>query len=164
MFFERIFKKLNDAKIKYLLIGGVAVNLHGFNRATGDVDILISLDSVNVKKFVNMVKKLKWKSRTPALLEAFMDEKNRKDWIKNKGMKVFSVYNPKNEIEHIDVMMENHIDFGTAYRNRKSVSLGHLSIPVASIPHLIKLKKIAGRERDLIDIRALEEIERLKNE
>jgi predicted nucleotidyltransferase len=162
VFYERIFKILNAKRIKYLVIGGVAVNLHGFQRTTGDLDILISLDTKNVKKFVDLIKSLKWKPRVPVDVNEFSDPKKRQVWIKTKGMKVFSVYNPKKELEHIDVMTENYIDFANAYRHRKVVSDGKLKVSVVSIQDLIKLKKIAGRERDQIDIHALEQIKRLK--
>lgn len=162
MFFEQILAELNNAKIRYVLIGGVAVNLHGFPRATGDLDILISLNSRNIKKFINLVKKLKWKPRVPVELDAFADVKIRKTWIAEKGMKVFSVFNPDKPIEHIDVMMENYIDFQKAYRRKKVISIGRMKVPVASIDDLIQLKRIAGRERDKIDIRALTEIRKLQ--
>lgn len=42
--YAEIFKAFNDAKIAYLIIGGVAVNLYGYNRFTGDIDILLALD------------------------------------------------------------------------------------------------------------------------
>ena len=161
MFFERLLKQLNTKKIRYLVIGGVAVNLHGFNRTTGDLDILISLDSVNIKKLIELIKSLKWKPRIPVKVEEFADIKMRKAWIKKKGMKVFSVYNPKKEFEHLDIMVENRINFESAYRNKKVLSTGTTKVPIISIKDLIKLKKIAGRERDIIDIKALMQIKRL---
>jgi len=32
-------KKLEGVKVEYLIVGGVAVNIHGFQRSTGDLDI-----------------------------------------------------------------------------------------------------------------------------
>lgn len=162
MFYERIFKILNAKRIKYLVIGGVAVNLHGFQRITGDLDILISLGDKNVQKFIDLIKSLKWIPRLPVAIDEFANSKQRGMWVKDKGMKVFSVYNPKRPLEHIDVMMENHIDFASAYRRRKVISEGTLKVSVVSFNDLIKLKKISGRERDLIDIQALEQIRKLK--
>ena len=59
MLYERIFKKFNLNRLKYLIIGGIAVNLHGFSRATGDLDILISLEDKNIEKFIKAIKSLK---------------------------------------------------------------------------------------------------------
>ena len=164
MLFEAIFKELDRRQIRYLVIGGIAVNLHGFARATGDLDIMLWLEEGNLEKFVAMVKFLKMKPRAPVPLESFLDLQQRNKWIKEKGMKVFSVYNPKKEIEHIDIMLENYISFDRAYQNREVVSAVGIKISVLSIPDLIKLKKIAGRERDKIDIQALKQIMEIKNE
>ena len=61
-------------------------------------------------------------------------------------------------------MIENHIDFDTAYEKRERVTASNIEIPVISINDLIELKKIAGRKRDEIDILALQKIKELKNE
>ena len=164
MLFEAIFKELDRRRIRYLVIGGIAVNLHGFARATGDLDIMLWLEEENLEKFVDMVKFLRMKPRAPVPLESFLDPQQRSKWIKEKGMKVFTVYNPKKEIEHIDVLLEKYISFERAYKNREVISAGGIKISLLSIPDLIKLKKIAGRERDKIDIQALKQIMEIKNE
>ena len=48
--YAEIFKAFNNAKIEYLIVGGVAVNLYGYNRFTGDIDILLALDKINLEK------------------------------------------------------------------------------------------------------------------
>ena len=163
MFYEEIFRELQQKQIRYLVIGGVAVNLHGFSRTTGDLDLMLSMDPRNLKKFVKIIRSLGWKPRLPVDLDDFINNKKRDYWIQEKNMKVFSVYNPKREIEHIDVMAENYINFDKAYQSREEVFAGDIKITVLSIPDLIRLKRIAGRERDEIDISALEKIKELKD-
>jgi hypothetical protein len=46
--YRNLFSKLNQAKIEYLVVGGVAVNLHGFRRFTGDLDILVLINPENL--------------------------------------------------------------------------------------------------------------------
>ena len=165
MFYENIFRKLSEEKVRYLIIGGIAVNLYGFSRVTGDLDIMLDLDDSNsVLGFIKAVKALGFKPRIPVRIDDFGDPAKRREWIEGKNMKVFSVYNPSNEIEHVDVMVENYIDFGPAYRAKEIVPAGGLNLPVVAINALIKLKKIAGRSRDQIDIAALKEIKVLRNE
>ena len=48
--FKEIFKALNKGGVKYIVVGGVAVNLHGYLRATGDLDILVLLETSNLEK------------------------------------------------------------------------------------------------------------------
>jgi predicted nucleotidyltransferase len=164
MFYAEIFKTLNKKKIKYLVIGGVAVNLHGYDRMTGDIDLMISLDENNVKKFAAFAEARGYKSRTPVVIQDLADGKKRKEWIEEKNAKVFSIYNPKNLFESIDVMIMEYIDFDVAYKNREYAESSGLRIPLISIDDLIKLKNIAGRERDKTDVKALQVIKELKNE
>ena len=165
MFYEQVFRKLNKKRVRYLVVGGIAVNLHGFPRVTGDLDIMLDLnDGKSVNGFVEVVKVLGFKPKIPVKVDDFAILSKRKSWIEEKNMKVFSVYNPSQEIEHIDVLIENLIDFDKAYKTREIVNAGNLKVPVVSIDDLIKLKKISGRKRDEIDIAALKEIKIVKDE
>jgi len=116
MFYERILRELSKQKVKYLVIGGVAVNLRGYFRATGDLDIFISLDKSNLKKFIVAVKSLGLKPRIPVPLEDFQDEAKRRKWITEKGLKVFSLFNPRDPLEAMDVMILSPVSFDKAYK------------------------------------------------
>lgn len=50
--FQRIFQALADGKIEYLVAGGVAVNLHGVERSTADLDLIVHLAEENLLKFI----------------------------------------------------------------------------------------------------------------
>ena len=99
MFYLEVFKKLNERKVRYLIIGGVAVNFYGFPRLTFDLDLMIDLaDNNSVDGFVDSMKELSFKPVIPVKIEDFLDPIKRKMWVKKKNMKVFSVYNPAKEI------------------------------------------------------------------
>lgn len=165
MIYECVFRKFGEKKIKYLVVGGIAVNLHGFPRVTGDLDIMLDLkDEKTMEQFVEVIKELGFKPRVPVIIDDFSCAEKRELWIEEKNMKVFSVYNPSNEIEHIDVLIENPIDFESAYKRREIFKADDIKIPVISIDDLIIMKKNAGRKRDQIDISALYEIKKIKNE
>ncbi len=164
MFFEKIFKQLEKRKIRYLVIGGVAVNLHGHARMTSDLDLMLSMDRENLKKFVKMVRSLGWRPRVPIAMEDFLDSKKRMIWVRDKNMKVFTVHNPDNPMEEIDIMIQGGVDFKKAYQKKMVFSEGNLKVSAASISDLIDLKKAAGRGKDLLDIQVLKEIRTMKNE
>lgn len=48
--YRQIFQALQNAGIRYLVVGGIAVNLHGYRRFTADFDILLALDPENLEK------------------------------------------------------------------------------------------------------------------
>lgn len=164
MLYQKFFERLNDEQIEYLVVGGIAVNLYGYIRATMDLDILLMLDNSNTSKFVKITKELGYKPRIPVNIEDLCDPAKRREWVSEKNMKVFSVYNPENEMEHIDVLIDCKIDFLKAFGRREIVQASRLEINLINIDDLIKLKEIAGRERDKIDIKALLKIKELKNE
>lgn len=164
MLYQKIIQKLNDEQVEYLVAGGIAVNLYGYIRATMDLDILMMLDDVNTGKFIKIVKELGYKPKVPVAIDDFSDPAKRKEWISKKNMIVFSVYNPDNDMEHVDILLEDKIDFHKAYKRREIIKSGGLTINLVSIDDLIRLKEIAGRERDKIDIKALQKIKELRNE
>lgn len=164
MLYERIFRALEKHKVRYLVIGGIAVNLHGFTRATADLDLFVALDEENLREFIKAVKGLGLRPRVPVSLDDLADAAKRKDWIENKHMKVFTLNNPKDNREQIDMMVVNDIDFEKAYKNKTTVFVGDVKITIAGIKELIEMKKIAGRAKDKIDIEELKEIEKIKKE
>ncbi|OGI20958.1 MAG: hypothetical protein A3B68_08605 [Candidatus Melainabacteria bacterium RIFCSPHIGHO2_02_FULL_34_12] len=166
MFYEFILRKLSESKIKYLVIGGVAVNLHGYTRATNDLDIMLSFDKENVEKFSKLVKELGFKPKIPVDIIELADPNKREHWKKERNMKVFSIYNAENEFEVIDIMIQDYIDFETAYKNKKIMLDEGISIPVISISDLIKLKEIATqeRDRDLTDLKILRKFKEQEDE
>ncbi|MFA5098382.1 MAG: DUF6036 family nucleotidyltransferase [Candidatus Margulisiibacteriota bacterium] len=155
LYYEDIIKKLNKKKIKYLLIGGIAVNLHGVQRATGDMDIMLAMDKSNLLKFVSAVEELGLEPKVPVDPRELADPVKVNEWKRKKNMKVFSFWDIDNPYIVIDVMTENYIAFERAYKRRKVIESWGVKVPIISMKDLIELKKIAGRPQDLADIEAL---------
>lgn len=162
MFYEEVFRELNKEGVKYVVAGGMAVNLHGVPRVTADLDLVIYLGPENVNKFSRAMETLGYKPKIPVKIEDFGVKKNREDWIKNKGMIVFSLWNKNIPYRIIDVFVKDPIDFKQLYRDRVSISMGEFKIPVVSIDHLIKLKQMAGRKQDISDIIFLRRVKELR--
>jgi hypothetical protein len=161
--YEKIFHALVNAKVQFLVVGGVAVNLHGFYRATGDADIILLLKDSNIRKFISAVKKLKLKPRIPVNLDDFAVDKIRQEWIEKKGMKAFALFNPDSWEKELDVVIEHPVNFQRAYKKRSMIKDGPLEVPVISITDLIAMKEHADRGRDQIDIMALKQILEIRN-
>ena len=47
-----LLKKLSDAKVEFVLVGGLAVALHGYQRLTMDVDVVLAMDEENLQRFI----------------------------------------------------------------------------------------------------------------
>ncbi len=153
--YEDIFRKLQEKGVRYLLIGGVAVNLLGIERSTGDVDISVAMDNANVLKLVEAAKELGFVPKVPVDPADLADPNKRSEWQTEKNMKVFSFQHPDNPYVLIDVMINNPLDFEKMYARREEIDSRGIKLPVASVDDIIELKKIAGRQQDLSDIEAL---------
>jgi hypothetical protein len=155
MYYLEIIGALNKARIKYLLIGGVALVLHGIVRLTADIDLLISLEKDNVARFIEAMKKLGFKPRLNEDPEGLADPKRRALWAK-RNMKAFSFIHKKDDYKIIDVLIETVVPFEDAYGRRKKIKADGINIDVLSLKDLISLKKASAREQDMNDIRMLE--------
>lgn len=162
MFYEEIFKILDENKVKYVVAGGVAVVLHGVVRLTVDIDLYVKLTEDNLIKFVNALEFLGYVPKVPVKGMDFVSPVNREKWKEEKGMKIFSFIHPKKHRELIDVFIEEIIDYDRVDNDKVVVKADNLKIPVMSIDHLKLLKEKAGREQDLSDIKALDAIQRLR--
>ena len=113
-FYEDIVGGLEERQVRYLIVGGVAVVLHGFVRATADLDVMIALDSKNVDTFLTLMKEKGYRPKVPVALEDFKSEVKRATWKKEKGMRVFSLFHPQRSQELIDVFVDEPISFEDA--------------------------------------------------
>ena len=73
-------------------------------------------------------------------------------------MQVFQIWDPENPIRSVDVFVREPVKFEELWAQSITENLDGVPIHIASIEHLIEMKKLAGRERDILDIQALEAI------
>lgn len=162
MFYETVFRALQKKRVRYLVAGGVAVNLYGILRATADLDLFLWLGSPeNVAKFVQTMKKLGYRPRVPVPPEDLQDPQKRREWQRKKGALVFTFVHP-NSFEQVDIFLKDPIPFEAAYRRRRTVSIADFKISVVSLNDLKTMKKKAGREKDKSDLFNLRKIEAIK--
>jgi hypothetical protein len=156
--FKGLFSSLNQATVRYMVAGGIAVNLYGIERATADVDIVLKLEKRNLLKFIKVAKRLGLKPKIPVKLDDFIDPEKRKSWRMDKGMLVFSLYDPKNPFFLIDIFTEIPFDFDAVYHQRKKMKFENIFIPVVPIKELIAMKEKSDRPQDRADVFHLKKI------
>jgi len=158
LFYEDIFRKLQEKDVHYLVVGGIAVSLYGAVRLTVDADLILELRNENIDKFFKAMKELGYLPKVPVDVADFADPKKRRQWIAEKGMRVFPLYHPQRPLEIVDVFVENPIDFQEMDKEKVVKKAQGLEIPLPSLRHLVKLKRLAGRDQDLNDIKTLENL------
>jgi hypothetical protein len=164
MFYEDVFRMLQESDVRYAVAGGVALVLHGVVRLTADLDLIVDLDRENLKRFIQAMKKLGYGPRVPARAEDFADPATRAAWKREKNMEVFSFINQSKPMALIDVFIDEKIPFEAINRDMVRVKAKGITIPVVSISHLKMLKKAAGRPQDIADIEAIESLENMEKE
>lgn len=157
---ETLFHAFHEARVRYLVVGGVAVVLHGHPRFTADLDLVLALDAANLRAAVRALDALGYTPRAPVDLEELADPDRRAAWVREKGLVVFSLASPAHPMTEVDVFVEQPFPFEEAHARALWADLGTLRVPVASLQDLIAMKRRAGRPQDLEDVRHLEEIAR----
>src|ERR1017187_4849787 len=89
---EAIVKALNRARVKYLIVGGLAVVAHGYERLTVDVDLVIGLERENIIRGLRALQSAGWQMGIPVTAEDFADAGLRKSWRKKKKMIVLRLW------------------------------------------------------------------------
>jgi len=157
---ERIFAALEASGARYLVVGGVAVVLHGYPRFTADLDLALALDGANVGRALTALEGLGYRPRAPVALRAFADPEQRADWARTKGLTVFSLWSVNLPGTEIDLFVEDPLPFEGAWPRRLRADLGGLAVNVASLEDMIEMKRRVARPQDLEDVRHLEAIAR----
>ena len=158
--YEEILLEFQKQKVKYVIVGGIAVNLHGFLRSTADMDVLVDMTDENLKKIVSILKKKGYRVKQPVDPMGIADAQTRHDWIHGKNMKAFNFYK-ENEYKEIDIIIGSPVSYKEAKKNVLQLKIGSIKIPVISIDDLIKMKRHAGRDEDKKDIEQLKRIKKL---
>lgn len=153
--FDLIFAALAKRDVRYLVVGGVAVVLHGVPRFTADLDLVLALDVPNVRAAVDALAALGYRPRAPVPLEEFADPDLRRAWIDEKGLMVFSLWSPAHPATEIDLFIEEPFSFDEAFGRAVRLALGGNIVTVASVADLLVLKRQADRPKDREDIEHL---------
>lgn len=156
MFYFDILKSFQEEKVKYLVVGGFAVYLHGVPRVTNDLDIIISLDATNISKVQKVMASLGYVPRLPGVkAEDLADKKKLDDWIKHKNMLVFTFFQPTSHYRQMDILLLHPLDFKQAYKKKETAQSEGVKICTVCVDDLIAMKTFSGRKQDISDIEHL---------
>ena len=146
--FEDFISLCNKYELEYLVIGGFAVSVHGYPRATKDLDLCINKTEANAKKILSILKDFGFGSLN-FKMEDFLKE----------GVIVQLGYEPI----RIDILNDlNGIDFNFAFENKRVVNMNGVPTNFIGYNELLIHKERAGRDQDLLDVKKLKERKKLK--
>jgi hypothetical protein len=129
------------AKVEFAVVGGIAVNLHGYVRATNDLDIFIRPSVENARLAFQALLAIGIPLQGLEPDDLLDDEENLR-------------FGP--EEDHIDILSSiGELTFDQVWRNRIETEIEGLSVPFISLADLIANKRQVGRLRDLADVEEL---------
>lgn len=152
MFIQTVIRALDEHRVKYALVGGYAVALHGAVRGTVDVDIATALNRATFKRAETALHEIGLESRLPMTAEEVFAF--REEYIQNRNLKAWSFTNPCNPLEVVAILITEDAKRITTVNKR---AFGMI-VRVAAIADLIAIKQKAGRAQDLEDIKALRKL------
>ena len=156
---EAVVKALNEAEVEYIIVGGVAVNAHGFVRMTRDLDLVLRLDRENIILGLNTLFKAGYQMAIPVSAEDFATPETRDQWRKEKNMIVLKLWSDIHRRTPIDIFVYEPFEFATEIQRLIRMELSpEISAPIVSLETLLMMKREADRPQDLIDIQELQRI------
>jgi hypothetical protein len=161
--FEAIVDALNGAGVRFIVVGGLAVNAHGYLRFTNDVDVVIRLSREDILAAFHALEGIGYFPAVPITGEQFADAKQRQQWREEKGMLVLKFWSDAHRDTPLDVFLYEPFDFAQEEsRALRSTETGGLHALFLDIPALIAMKRDAGRAQDLIDIEKLQVLSEIR--
>ena len=153
--FLSLFALMNAAQVPYVVVGVLAMLLHGIDRVTGDIDLVIDLAPGPSTDLVTTLINAGYRSFAPVDPALLANEAIREQWRLERGMEVFSLWDSTNRRPTVDVLLACPIPFTKLLNDSVIVTLGAVQIRVASIAHLMDMKQQTARPRDLEDVERL---------
>ncbi len=162
MDFGKAFSALKEHEVQYLVIGGLAMNLHGIRRITGHLDLFVNLDSENIKRFLNAVTSLDCEPKPPVDHDMLLCSDKRLALIKDKNLRVCTFVSLSTPSMEIDIQLDPPSDFMEVHKRKKEIPFSEEKIPVLSLDDMIKWKSGSKRRQDIYDVESLKTVRKMR--
>lgn len=147
---RELLEQLVEADIRFVLVGGLAVNAWGYLRATRDVDVVPDPSPENLEKLDSLLQRLGGKVDVNGRL---LDSSAISTFLRTGDRTLVLT-----ELGQVDVLqgLPQVPSFEELEEQAKGVDLDGLSVRVCSLGHLLEMKRASDRPRDRDDLEALE--------
>jgi predicted nucleotidyltransferase len=139
---EKLLRSLNEHEVDYVIIGAMAFPVHGYSRATLDIDILVKPTEINAKNTLLALKKFGYDVDDVSVSDILSKKILIRQYILETDIHPFVKGVAVEEI----------------WKNKIPGQIGDVPCYFASLDDLIKMKKAAGRGKDIEDLKFLEKI------
>lgn len=144
---ENLLRLLKEYKVDFVIIGATAFPVHGYARATLDIDIFLRPMRENAERAWHALKKFGY-DMTDVSIEDLLQKK-----ILIRQYAVETDIHP----------FVKGVSFDRVWKNKVRAKFGNTFVYFASLDDLIKMKQAAGRPRDIEDLKFLYEIKKIRD-
>jgi hypothetical protein len=155
-----LLQSLYDEQVQYVLVGGLAVQLHGFMRSTFDIDLVLAMNDENLVRFIAVANRYGLVPTNPVPIDSLRNASQIDQWHREKGMLAFALREPHIGGSVVDVLVRPDVPFDKLMANAVAGELFARKVWIASIDDLLTMKRSANRPKDQLDVVALEKIKR----
>lgn len=152
---EEVLAALNQANVRYLVVGGVAVLLHGHLRPISALELVVQLEPENAGRSVAVLLALGFKTRVPVPATSFADAAARKKWVRELRLAVLPFWSPSRAGFEVGLRLEEPFDFAAAFGRAHKLPIGATFAQVPSLTDLIALQRAASQVEDVAALEAL---------
>ncbi|MCK4667926.1 hypothetical protein KAU33_14315 [Candidatus Dependentiae bacterium] len=164
MLYFDILLEFYKHKVRYLIVGGLSVNLYGIPRVTQDIDVIISTEKKNVEKIIRILSRLDYILKQPVDPIIMADSTEIQRLHREKNLIDLSFYQKNNLHRIIDIVLVHNVNFKEAFQNKVIKKAKDIEIYLAPIDDIIRMKKLSGRAQDIADIEMLEKLKKFNRD
>ncbi len=155
--FKETLVALSEAEVDFIICGGVAMVLHGVERATLDLDLSVSFVPENLRRFIAVIRSLELSPRIPVEHEFILDAANIERVIREKNALVFTFIHPHYQERQVDVFLTEELSYDNLFKDSEKINIYGYDINLLSKRALLRAKQSIDppRDKDLFDIKQL---------
>ena len=147
---DQILRTLSAHGVDFVVIGGLAVQVHGYLRSTNDLDVVVRPATINLSRLSEALAELEAEPRDPARIS--LTDPNQ---LRRAPQIPIMTSAGRLDVINIEHLAGAPSDYDALREAAITVELHESGIAVAGLSDLIRMKRAAGRQHDLADIEAL---------
>ena len=142
-----LLHSLSQGQVRYVLVGGIAVQLHGYMRSTFNIDLVLAMDDENLVGFIGVAKHFGLVPSMPVSIESLRSSGQIEHWHREKDMLAFSLREPQVGRGVVDILVRPEVPFEQLMENAVAGKLFGQNVWIAAIDDLLVMKRIADPQR-----------------
>ena len=157
---EEILRRLVDAGVRFVIVGGLAARAHGSTTLTEDLDICFARDRANLERLADVLRDL------AAIRRGLPTDAPRMPPLDARTLRAGSLFTLLTRFGEFDLLAnpDPGLEYESLARNALDGEVAGIAVRFASLDDLIAMKRAAGRPKDRVELEILgalrEEIDR----